>query len=134
MASNETLADIVAQIRAAAHIQNADSPREVLKFADRIAAAHKREIAAKDDERLTIVANYENVIADKDTKIAELRERLKIAEDALEKIDNMCDGDMCKFFENTHHCSACRYLDGCQTGVAHAALQSIREKGANNGK
>ena len=42
----------------------------------RSAAAHKRELAAKDDERLTIVANYENVIADKDAKIAELRECL----------------------------------------------------------
>ena len=82
--------------------------------------------AAKDDERLTIVANYETVIADKDAVIAELRERIKIAEDALEKIDNMCDGDMCKFFDNTHHCSACRYLESCQTGVAHAALAVIR--------
>ena len=40
---HETIADIVAQLRAAAHIQNADSPRDVLKFADRIEAAMKRE-------------------------------------------------------------------------------------------
>ena len=39
----ETVEDIVAQLRAAAHIQNADSPRDVLKFADRIEAAAKRE-------------------------------------------------------------------------------------------
>ena len=39
----ETIADIVAQLRAAAHIQNADSPRDVLNFADRIEAAAKRE-------------------------------------------------------------------------------------------
>ena len=39
----ETIADIVAQLRAAAHIQNADSPRDVLKFADRIEAAATRE-------------------------------------------------------------------------------------------
>lgn len=58
-----------------------------------------------------------------------LLKKLKIAEDALEKIDNMCDGDMCKYFEKTHHCSACRYLDKCQTGVAHAALYEIRGKG-----
>ena len=67
-------------------------------------------------------------------QVAGLRKCLKIAEVALEKIDNMCDGDMCKFFGTTHHCSACRYLDECQTGVAHAALHEIREKGANNGK
>ena len=42
-AKQETIADIVAQLRAAAHIQNADSPRDVLKFADRIEAAAKRE-------------------------------------------------------------------------------------------
>ena len=59
-------------------------------------------------------------------EICDLCQRLKIAEVALEKIDNMCDGDMCKFFDNTHHCSACRYLDECQTGVAHAALAAIR--------
>ena len=80
------------------------------------------KLAAKDDERLTIVAMYENIIAAKDREIAELRERIKVQEDALEKI------------EKTHHCSACRYLNECQTGVAHAALAAIREKGANNGK
>ena len=67
-------------------------------------------------------------------EVAERLRKLKVAENALEKIDNMCDGDMCKFFGTTHHCSACRYLDECQTGVAHAALHEIREKGANNGK
>ena len=86
------------------------------------------------NERLTIVANYETVIAAKDREIAELHQRLKVAEDALKKIDNMCDGDMCKFFDDTHHCSACRYLNECQTGVAHAALAAIREKGEEDDK
>ena len=67
-------------------------------------------------------------------EVAARLRKLKIAEDALEEIDNMIDGDMCKFFDDTHHCSACRYLDGCQTGVVHAALAAIRMKGANNGK
>lgn len=44
-ARQETIADIVAQLRAVAYIQNADSPRDVMKFADRIEAAHKREVA-----------------------------------------------------------------------------------------
>lgn len=35
--------------------------------------AKDRELAAKDDERLTIVANYETVIAAKDAEIAKLR-------------------------------------------------------------
>ena len=39
---NETLAEIVAQIRAAAYIQNADTPQGVLRLADRIEAAAKR--------------------------------------------------------------------------------------------
>lgn len=40
----ETVADIVAQIRAVAYIQTAESPRAVLSFADRIEAAWRREI------------------------------------------------------------------------------------------
>ena len=125
--NNETVAEIGERMRKV-------DPTAFVVWWDQVAAAHNRELAAKDDERLTIVANYENVIAAKDAKVAELRECIKIAEDALEKIDNMCDGDMCKFFNTTHHCSACRYLNGCQPGVAHAALHEIRGKGVNNGK
>ena len=101
MASNETVAGIIAEVR---------TINPFNEYADRIESAHNRELAAKDAE------------------IAELRRRLNIAEDALKKIDNMCDGDMCKHFEKTHHCSACRYLDECQTGVAHSALYEIRGK------
>ena len=78
--------------------------------------------------------DFEETMTSLSYEVAELRECIKIAEDALKRIDNMCDGDMCKFFGTTHHCSACKYLDKCQTGVAHAALHEIREKGANNGK
>lgn len=134
---NETVAEISKKQREFAvqvYGANHAPSTEVWKLADQIEAAHKRALAAKNDERLTVVAIYENVIAAKDREIAELRERIKIAEDALEKIDNMCDGDMCKYFKKTHHCSACRYLESCQTGVAHAALAAIRGKGANNGK
>lgn len=94
-----------------------------------------REAAARlRDFDITLVAQKAKAAAEGYAhgreEVADLRRRLKVAEDALEKIDNMCDGDMCKFFENTHHCSECRYLDGCQTGVAHDALATIREKGA----
>ena len=34
------------------------------------------------------------------TEVAARLRKLKVAEDALEKIDNMCDGDMCKCFDN----------------------------------
>ena len=118
MASNETLADIVEEMvefgNHCAAFGGAYSPERWNNLCKRLIAAHKRAIAVKDAE------------------IAELRERIKIAEVTLEKIDNMCDGDMCKHFDNTHHCSACRYLDECQTGVAHAALREIHEKGAND--
>lgn len=40
----ETLSDIVAQIRAAAYIQNADTPKSVLRIADRIEAAWRRNV------------------------------------------------------------------------------------------
>ena len=41
--SKETIADIVAALRAIAYIQTAESPSSVLSFANRIEAAHKRE-------------------------------------------------------------------------------------------
>ena len=42
-AKQETIADIVAALRAVAYIQTAESPRDVLEFANRIEAAAKRE-------------------------------------------------------------------------------------------
>ena len=39
----ETIADIVAALRAVADVQTAESPRDVLEFANRIEAAMKRE-------------------------------------------------------------------------------------------
>ena len=42
-AKQETIADIVAALRAVANIQTAESPRDVLEFANRIEAAAKRE-------------------------------------------------------------------------------------------
>lgn len=102
------------------------------------AAARLRNATVREMAHRAAVEAYRREVKDLNSKrqatICDLRRRLKVAEDALEKIDNMCDGDMCKFFGDTHHCSACRYLDGCQTGVAHAALHAIRGKGANNGK
>ena len=44
-AKQETVADIVAALRAVAYIQTAESPRDVLEFANRIEAAHQREVA-----------------------------------------------------------------------------------------
>ena len=43
----ETIADIVADIRSVAYIQTAESPSSVLQFADRIEAAAKREREAE---------------------------------------------------------------------------------------
>ena len=42
-ANQETIADIVAALRAVAYIQTAESPRDVLEFVNRIEAAMKRE-------------------------------------------------------------------------------------------
>lgn len=90
--NNETVAEIGERMRKV-------DPTAFVVWWDQVAAAHKREIAAKDDERLTIVAIYENVIADKDREIAELRERIKIAEDALTElqtrlVSSVYDGTM----------------------------------------
>lgn len=49
----ETIADIVRLLRSSAHIQNADSSQAVLRFADRIEAAYKREMAVSKTEPTT---------------------------------------------------------------------------------
>lgn len=46
---SKTVADIVREIRAAAYIQNADTPESVIAFAARIEAAAKRERATLED-------------------------------------------------------------------------------------
>lgn len=77
MASNETIADIVREMvefgNHCAAFGGAYSPERWDNLCKRLNAAHNRELAAKDDERLTIVAMYENVIAAKDAEIAKLR-------------------------------------------------------------
>lgn len=101
-------------------------------------AARLRNATVREMAHRAAVEAFRREVKDLNSKrhatICDLRRRLKIAEVALERIDNMCDGDMCKHFDNTHHCSACRYLESCQTGVAHSALNEVREKGGNNGK
>lgn len=80
--NNETVAEISKEQHEFAvqvYGVNTAPSTEVWKLADRFESAHRRELAVKDDERLTIVANYENVIADKDAEIAELRECLREA-------------------------------------------------------
>lgn len=73
-------------------------------LASDIRVAHNREITAKDAE------------------ISSLCKLISKLVDALEKIDNMYDGDMCKFFTSTKSCSRCKYLKVCGTGVAHSTL------------
>lgn len=84
--NNETIAEIVREMRGPYYKMgrsNASLDKQMMDYmsfiANRIEAAHEREITAKDDARLTIVANYETVIAEKDSMIARLRECLKEA-------------------------------------------------------
>lgn len=80
---NETVADIVREMvefgNHCAAFGGAYSPERWDNLCKRLNAANKRALDAKDDERLTVVANYENVIAAKDREIAELRECLREA-------------------------------------------------------
>ena len=67
----ETISDIVREMRVYAKKSKInggeiDVWNWLAHFADRIESAHNRELAAKDDERLTIVSMYENVIAGKE--------------------------------------------------------------------
>ena len=87
--TNETVAEIVKEMLERGKDKRTDNGAwlrsesvglMIEDFANAVNSAHDREVAAKDDERLTVVAIYENVIAAKDREIAELRERLEIAE------------------------------------------------------
>lgn len=84
-------------------------------IARNIIAAHNREILVErklaDDHIFSLLEKIDA----RDALIKELA-------DALKKIDDACDGDMCKFFTNNEHCSKCKYVETCQTGIAHNAL------------
>lgn len=60
--NNETIAEIVREMFEYPKSWGEYNHLDWKALADRIEAAHEREITAKDDERLTIVAIYENVI------------------------------------------------------------------------
>lgn len=61
------------------------------------------------------IAGQRKAIRQKDSEIERLRA-------ALKKIDDLEDGDFCKFFAKSDHCRACKYLETCSTGIAHSAL------------
>lgn len=134
MANNETVAEIVRKmLKVAAFHTAGDQVSDLLAeipiddYAERIEAAHNRALAAKDDERLTIVANYENIIAAKDAKIAELRAKLKVAEDAIQDaIEEYCH--KCNVSEDDRRevCDQCHVCDWKE------ALATIRGEGVND--
>ena len=77
MEKQETIADIVAQIRAAAYIQNADTPQSVLRLADRIEAAWKREKAEHEALALSIGGMVEASRHKQVGNAAQMREALE---------------------------------------------------------
>lgn len=84
---NETVAEISKEQHEFAvqvYGVNTAPSTKVWKLADRIAAAHNREILF--ERHLA-----DEYLAAKDREIAELRERIKIAEDALDKIYKCID-------------------------------------------
>ena len=95
-AKQETIADIVAQLRAVAHIQNADSPRDVLKFADLIEVAHHREVAELKSKMNDVVCENEALrdacgACGAKREVAELRKGISELLDALQAIyDEEC--------------------------------------------
>lgn len=91
----------------------------------------KHEIAAKEGKRKGLLKANELLAAD-NTRLREavvaLRLLAKGLADALKKIDDACDGDMCKHFIDNEHCSKCVYLETCQTGIAHNALETNKSE------
>ena len=117
----ETIADIVAQLRAAAYIQNSDSPRDVLKFADRIEAAHKREMNALAEQKTAeaheaFVKNAElaEAIAAKDSMIAEQSAVNESQAAQLRDALNECEELKCAIADLKH--------------ISDAVVKSLRDK------
>lgn len=79
------------------------------------------EMAEKECDRMN--AEVDKFMAAKDEEVVSLRSLVKELAVALEKIDDMYNSYMCKFFTGTKHCSKCKYLEKCQTGIAHNALK-----------
>lgn len=97
---HETIADIVAQIRAVAYIQTAESPSSVLQLADRIEAAAKRG----DDVWRAAFAKVTSVVSRQHAKrnlgeqgsraVAEIMSACRFADGALDEYERA-------FAENT---------------------------------
>lgn len=114
----ETVADIVNEMRDVVYPVSRCPDLAMRGYADRIEAAHKRECESFQCE------------------VADLRRRLKVAEDALETIAN-CDTDgIVLNFEETQivngHDLAIKAVDAVDE--ARSALAAIRGEGVSNGK
>lgn len=97
----------------------------ITDMGSKILAAHKREIASLMGDIAKLLKNGDLLCVQKVEMEREIEKRnalIKELADALKKIDDMCDGDMCKFFTDNEHCSKCKYVDECSTGVAHNVL------------
>lgn len=112
----ETVADIVAQIRAAAYIQNADTPKSVLRFADRIEAAWKHEREEAEADALSVGGIVEAArIAEKSSAVGNVAAMREALEDVLEKIDRWrTDGVM-------EHCQYSQLFDIADSALAAPA-------------
>lgn len=122
MASDkETLADIVETLRRFAtkeEIQAYEIP-SFTQLANRIEAAHLREVAAGN-------AYAYMIRTDNSAVVAELQRRLKVAEDALE----LCKGGMCGECSRQHPDGVCVSPNGCyEMATIRNALAAIRKEG-----
>lgn len=88
--------------------------------------AKDRELAAKDDERLTIVAMYENVIAAKDAEIAKLRTLTTHTDnsevdvfDAISKTEQMKSAALLSYAAMIERCD--KAVESMHTQLMHLA-------------
>ncbi len=110
----ETIADIVAKMRAFVHVQNADPPSACYKLARRIEAAHFRECEALREERnragLTEREKLAPRIRELEAKNARLRAALKPV------LECLCE-------------RPCFAMPDCQRSLAVRAAQRIYNEG-----
>ena len=122
-AKQETIADIVAALRAVAYIQTAESPRDVLEFADRIEAAHQREVAVVLKDRDEMFKSEQETVAKTKEWFDEYQKlKLKVAELKSKMNDVVCENEALRDACGT--CGAKREVDE----LRECLKEAIREK------
>lgn len=134
--NKETIADIVAKMRAFVHVQNADPPSACYKLARRIEAAHFRECEALREERNRAGLTEREKLAPRIHELEAENARLRAALAKISAVTtrhyaarNLGDKGRRAVAEIM---SACRFADGALDEYERAFAENARLRAAMN--